>query len=103
MANNTLTKKELFNAKNNGVAVADGMELSIVGVGTFPDTDKDGNAVNVTALKSEDGAIYTTISATIFDCIDMLADIINDETKVTIVVHEKESKNGRKFLQLEIR
>lgn len=100
---NTLSKKELFNAKNNGVKISDGLEMSIVGVGTFADTSTDGNAVNVTALKADDGTIYTTISATIFDCIDMLSDIISDEGKVTIVVHEKTSKSGRNFLQLEIK
>ena len=100
---NTLSKKELFNAKNNGVKVTDGLEMTIVGVGSFDDTSSDGNAVNVTALKAEDGTIYTTISATIFDCIDLLSDIIADEEKVTVVVHEKTSKNGRNFLQLEIK
>ena len=101
MAN--LTKKELFNARNNGVSIANGLEIEVVGVGTFPDTDKDGNAVNVTALKTASGEIYTTISATIFDCVDMLDEIIAEEKKAIIVVHEKESKNGRKFLQLEIK
>lgn len=101
MAN--LTKKELFNARNNGVSISNGLEIDVVGVGTFPDTDKDGNAVNVTALKTASGEIYTTISATIFDCVDMLDEIIAEEKKAIIVVHEKESKSGRKFLQLEIK
>lgn len=101
MAN--LTKKELFNARNNGVAISNGLEIEIVGVGTFPDTDKDGNAVNVTALKTASGEIYTTISATIFDCVDMLDEIISEEKKAIIVVHEKVSKSGRNFLQLEIK
>lgn len=97
-----LTKKELYNAKNNGVKLVNGMEIEIVGVGTFPDTDKDGNAVNVTALKSKTGEMYTTISATVFDSVKMLSEILEEDKELVICVHEKESSSGRKFLQLEI-
>lgn len=97
-----LTKKELYNAKNNGVKLVDGMEIEIVGVGTFPDTDKDGNAVNVTALKSKTGEMYTTISATVFNSVEMLSEILEEDKELVICVHEKESSSGRKFLQLEI-
>lgn len=97
-----LTKKELYNAKNNGVKLVNGMEIEIVGVGTFPDTDKDGNAVNVTALKSKAGEMYTTISATVFDSVEMLSEILEEDKELVICVHEKESSSGRKFLQLEI-
>lgn len=97
-----LTKKELYNAKNNGVKLVNGMEIEIVGVGTFPDTDKDGNAVNVTALKSKTGEMYTTISATVFDSVEMLSEILEEDKELVICVHEKESSSGRKFLQLEI-
>ena len=92
-----LTKKELYNAKNNGVKISDGMEIEVIGVGTFPDTDSDGNAV-----KTESGEIYTTISATVYNSVEMLSEILEEEKKVVICVHEKESKAGRKFLQLEI-
>lgn len=97
-----LTKKELYNAKNNGVKLVNGMEIEIVSVGTFPDTDKDGNAVNVTALKSKTGEMYTTISATVFDSVEMLSEILEEDKELVICVHEKESSSGRKFLQLEI-
>ena len=97
-----LTKKELYNAKNNGVKLVNGMEIEIVGVGTFPDTDKDGNAVNVTALKSKSGEMYTTISATVYDSVEMLSEILEEDKELVICVHEKESSSGRKFLQLEI-
>ena len=97
-----LTKKEIYNAKSNGVKLVNGMEIEIVGVGTFPDTDKDGNAVNVTALKSKTGEMYTTISATVFDSVEMLSEILEEDKELVICVHEKESSSGRKFLQLEI-
>lgn len=97
-----LTKKELYNAKNNGVKLENGMEIEIIGVGTFPDTDKNGNAVNVTALKSKTGEMYTTISATVYDSVEMLSEILEEDKELVICVHEKESNNGRKFLQLEI-
>lgn len=97
-----LTKKELYNAKNNGVKLVNGMEIEIVGVGTFPDTDNDGNAVNVTALKSKTGEMYTTISAIVYDSVEMLSEILEEDKELVICVHEKESKSGRNFLQLEI-
>lgn len=97
-----LSKKELFNAKNAGRKIEDGATFTVVNVGTFPDVDKDGNPVNVTALQTDTGEIYTSISATIANSIDMLDDIIADEGSVTVQVHANTSNGGRKFYQLQI-
>lgn len=98
----TLSKKDLFNAKNAGQKIEAGMEIVVVGVGCFPDTDKDGHDVVVTALKDEDGSIYTTISATINNSIDLLDDIISDEERVHVRVIQNTSNSGREFYQLQI-
>lgn len=97
-----MTKRELFNAKNNGKKIENGITFDVVKVGSFPDTDKDGNNVNVSCLMTPDGEIFTSISATIYDSLDMLYDIISDEGKVTVKVNENTSNNGRKFYQLQI-
>lgn len=97
-----MTKRQLFNAKNGGKKIEKDMVLEVVSVGQFPDVDKDGNEVTVTALECKNGEIYTTISATIGDSIGLLEEILNDESCVKISVNESVSNNGRKFYQLQL-
>lgn len=97
-----MTKKELFNAKNNGQKIEKGMHINVVNVGTFADVDKDGNDVTVTALMDKNGAIYTTISATIANSVDLLTDILADDGETEVVVKEATSNGGRKFFMLEV-
>ena len=96
------SKKELFNAKNAGRKIENGAVFTVVNVGTFPDVDKDGNDVTVTALQTDTGEIYTSISATIANSIDMLDEIIAEVGAVTVKVNENVSNGGRKFYQLQI-
>lgn len=97
-----MTKKALFNAKNNGVKIEDGLHIQCVCVGTFEDTDKDGNDVTVTALQDVDGTVYTSISATVAGSVDLLDEILDEEGQVEVVVHSNVSSNGRTFLTLSI-
>lgn len=97
-----LSKIELFNAKNCGKEIAKDLVINVVAVGTFQDTDKDGNAVVVSALKTKDGDIYTSISATVANAMEMLDDILTDEGSVNVKVLESTSNGGRKFYQLAI-
>lgn len=97
-----LTKKELFNAKNAGNKIEKGMVIDVVSTGSFPDTDKDGNDVTVTALKDKNGDIYTTISATINSSLGLLEEILSEEGFVTVKVLQQKSNNGREFFMLQI-
>jgi len=97
-----MTKKELFNAKNAGHKIEKGMTIDVVSLGQFDDKDKDGNDVKVTCLASKDRAIYTTISATIGNSIDLLEDILKEDGMVTVKVNESKSNGGRSFYQLQI-
>ena len=97
-----MTKKALFNAKNNGHKIENGLHIECVNVGTFSDKDKDGNDVIVTALEDKDGTVYTSISATVAQSVDLLEDIISEEGTVTVVVNESTSNGGRKFYQLSV-
>ena len=97
-----MTKKDLFNAKHSSNRLESGMELNVVDIDTFPDTDKDGNNVTVTCLKDENGKIYTTISSTIAGAANMLREILDEEEKVTVKVCIGTSNNGREFMRLEI-
>lgn len=96
-----MTKKDLFNAKNSSKQLEDGLTLKVLDTAIMSDTDKDGNEVNVGVLKTEDG-IYSTISATVINSLDMLSDIIADDGEVDVVVGVGTSKAGRDFFMLEI-
>lgn len=97
-----LSKKELFNAKASAQKIEKGLEIDVVNVGEYADTDKDGNAVKVTVLVDKDGAVYTSISKTVNETLEMLEDIISDEGHALIEVCENTSNNGRKFYQLMV-
>lgn len=45
-----LSKKELFNAKSSSQKIEKGLQIDVVNVGSYADTDKDGNAVTVSVL-----------------------------------------------------
>lgn len=97
-----LSKKELFNAKASGHKIEKGLQIDVVNVGSYADTDKDGNEVNVSVLVDKDGLVFTSISKTINESLDMLADIISDDGHAFVEVCENTSNSGRKFYQLKL-
>ena len=97
-----LSKKELFNAKASSQKLEKGLQIDVVNVGSYSDTDKDGNQVEVSVLVDKEGTVFTSISRTVNETLDMLEDIISDEGHPLIEVCENTSNNGRKFYQLMI-
>lgn len=95
-----LSKKELFNAKASGQKIEKGLQIDVANVGSYADTDKDGNPVDVSVLVDVNGSVFTSISKTINETLDMLEDIISDEGHALVVVSENTSNSGRKFYQL---
>ena len=95
-----LSKKELFNAKASGQKIEKGLQIDVVNVGTYADTDKDGNPVEVSVLVDENGTVFTSISKTLNETLDMLEDIISDDGHALVEVCENTSNSGRKFYQL---
>lgn len=98
-----MTKKALFNAKNNGIKMEDGLTFNCVSVGSFPDTDKDGNDVTVSAFEADNGDVYTSISATVAGSLPLLGEILDEDGLVQVIVHSNTSKNGREFLTLSVK
>lgn len=98
-----LSKKELFNAKASGQKIEKGLQIDVVNVGSYEDTDKDGNPVTVSVLVDKDGVVFTSISKTVNEMINMLEDIISDDGHAIVEVCENTSNTGRKFYQLMIR
>ena len=97
-----LSKKELFNAKASSQKIAEGLKIDVVNVGEYADTDKDGNPVTGSVFVDKDGTVFTSISKTVNEMLDMLDDIISDDGHALIEVCENTSNNGRKFYQLMI-
>lgn len=97
-----LSKKELFNAKASGQKIEKGLQIDVVNVGSYNDTDKDGNPVTVSVLVDKDGAVFTSISKTVNETLDMLEDILLDDGHAVVEVSENTSNSGRKFYQLMI-
>lgn len=92
-----MTKRELFNAKNNGRALEEGLQITVAECETYQDGDK-----KVGVLKAADGTMYTTISQTVIDSFDDLGDIIAEEGPVDVTVECGVSNSGRKYYQLHI-
>ena len=95
-----LSKKELFNAKASGQKIEKGLQIDVVNVGSYNDTDKDGNPVSVSVLVDKNGTVFTSISKTVNEALDMLEDVISDDGHAEIEVCENTSNSGRKFYQL---
>lgn len=97
-----LSKKELFNAKASSQKIEKGLQIDVVNVGEYSDTDKNGNSVTVSVLVDKDGTVFTSISKTINEALDMLEDIVSEDGHALIEVCENTSNSGRKFYQLMI-
>lgn len=97
-----LSKKELFNAKSSSQKIEAGLQIDVVNVGSYADKDKDGNDVTVSVLVNADGTVFSCISKTVNDTLDMLDDIVSDEGHALVEVCENTSNNGRKFFQLRM-
>lgn len=95
-----LSKKELFNAKASGQKIEKGLQIDVVNVGSYADTDKDGSPVDVSVLVDKNGTVFTSISKTVNETLDMLEDIISDDGHAVVEVCENTSNSGRKFYQL---
>lgn len=95
-----LSKKELFNAKASSRKIEKGLQIDVVNVGSYADTNKDGVPVTVSVLVDKDGSVFTSISKTVNETLDMLEDIISDDGHALVEVCENTSNNGRTFYQL---
>lgn len=95
-----LSKKDLFNAKASSQKIEKGLQIDVVNVGSYDDTDKEGNPVRVSVLVDKAGVVYTSVSKTVNNMLDMLEDILSEEGHVLIEVCENTSNSGRKFYQL---
>lgn len=100
------TKKDMFNIVGaDTLEKVKGKVLKVTGVALGTDVSHDtGDIVPTGYIKDVDGNIYSTISPTAQQSIDMLGDILMDdpETAVDVKVDTKKSNAGRDFIVLKL-
>lgn len=98
-------KKDAINAGNAVGVMKDyiGKDLSMTGFVIYED-EKDGATQIVTSVKTKDGFIGST-SANVRSTVEMIASEYTPEeiaNGIPFFIRSSESKNGRKFLTLEL-
>lgn len=98
-------KKDAINAGNATGVMKDyvGKEMKLTGFVIYED-EKDGATQIVTSVKTPDGFIGST-SANVRSTIEMIAGSYEPEeitAGIPFMIRSSESKNGRKFLTLEL-
>lgn len=101
-------KRDALNSKN-GIALqdfeGDSMVIpNVVKAACATNVDEDtGELKNVSILVTEDQTYFTSISSTIFENMDDLMDILEDEKKIDVRINRRVSKgNKRDFLTLTV-
>lgn len=76
---------------------------NIMAIATCKDTDEEtGEIKNVGILRTSDMVYYTTISETVFDTLDDVIDILDEEGEISVRVDKRRSNSGRDFLTLVV-
>lgn len=100
------TKKDAINARNGQALqdLPDGTRITVKSAAMLSVADEDtGEVKDVSVLITDDGDCLTSISATVYQIMDDIIDIITDDGVADIRVNQRTSKgNNRKFLTLTI-
>lgn len=100
------SKKDAINAGNATGVMKDyvGKEMKLTGFVIYEDEKEDGTAQVVTSVKTSNGFIGST-SANVRSTVEMIASAYTPEEiadGISFIIRSSESKNGRKFLTLEL-
>lgn len=99
------TRRDAVNSRN-GIALQDvenGYTFNVISAAQIETVDEEtGERKEVSVLKSDDNQYYTSISATVYDVMDDLIDIIDDEGSCKVRVDKRKSKQGRDFIMLSL-
>ena len=97
------TAKDEFNAASaTPIKEAKGQELTVSEVMVTEKVDEDGVLTKVGYIKTTDGEIYATISATIIDQLIPLVVMIDEDGDQTVSVITKTSNAGREYFMLAL-
>lgn len=98
------SKRDLVNSKAGyPLQEFDGeMEIKNVVALAMAEVKEDDDEKEVTIIVTEDKQYFTSISATIYDAMPDVIDILDEENKVNLRILKRESKGGRDFLSVVV-
>lgn len=102
---NSFTAKDSINSRSGQSLqdMEDASTLTIVAAAAMNVTDEeDGELKKVSVLVTEDKEYMTSISATVFDVMPDVIELLNEEPVLEIRVNKRESNGGREFITLTI-
>lgn len=99
-----ITAKDIFNATSaKSIKDIKDETISVNGVFVKEKAEEDGKVTTVGYLKTEDGVIYATVSATVIEQLEPLAEMLDETGSVcNIKVVGKTSNANREYFQLEL-
>lgn len=103
---NDFTKRDVVNSRA-GKPLQDfekSMTITnITAIATCKDVDEEtGEIKNVGIFRTADMVYYTTISETVFDTLDDVIEILDEENEISVRVDKRKSNSGRDFLTLVV-
>ena len=95
-----INAKDMFNASTSAALKELGDEpIKVTGLWVKAREDEDGKVKEVAYLKREDGEIFATVSSTIIEQLEALAEML-EEGPCEVKVITRKSNAGREFMQL---
>lgn len=97
------TAKDMFNAATaRPLKSVVNQTLNVVGVWVCERPDLNGEVQTVANIKTDDGAIYGTISETVIRSVLALPEMLQADGMVAINVEERPGKGGRNYLVITL-
>ena len=97
----SITARDAFNTTSAlGLKDMKNDSIIVTGVLVKDKTDNEGKVTVVGYLKAEDGTMYATVSSTVLDQLEALAEIVETEETCEVTIIPKESKDGNEYIQL---
>lgn len=106
-ATKSFTKRDIINSRSGfPLQDFDGDSLTIpeiVAAAIMKDTDTEtGEIKDITVLKTSNSHYFTSISATVYDCMEDVIGILDEESTISVRVDKRKSKGNRDFLTLVV-
>lgn len=95
--------KDIFNATSaKSIKDIKDQTIAVNGVFVKEKAEEDGKVTTVGYLRTEDGVIYATVSATVIEQLEPLAEMLDAGEICNIKVVGRTSNANREYFQLEL-
>lgn len=97
------TAKDMFNATTaQALKSVAGQTINVIGVWITERPDADGVVQQVANFKTEDGAIYGSISQPVIRSAVAIPELLNESSPVAIRVEERAGSGSKKYLVIQL-